>query len=342
MKKLLSAQRTTIISLALGALLVGFLFLYVEPQEVGKAFLTLAWWKFGLLIMVSCVMFFVTSWRWRIILKALKIKLPFGEVFLSRLAGFAVSYLTPVAEFGGAPARAYLIKDKKTSFKKALSSAILDNLLEFGVQIFFISATLLYIITYFSLPPRVDYIVAGICALMLLIVSFTYLRFTKGESIVEKIFTLLDKTGLDKYQTFSQFKKTIKEGEKPMLDFFVYHKPSLYKSLGAGIAAYLLSATEIWVLSLLMGLNLTLLQVLIIKAIMSFAYIFPVPAALGVTEWSQAGYFATMGAGGGLGVVFSLTFKAKNLVFVIMGTFYLAYRGLLKFCKNSSKQVKYN
>lgn len=333
MKKFFSAQRTTAISLLLGALLVGFLFLYIDPREVGREFMTLAWWKFALLVVVSSAMFIVTSLRWNIILRSLNIKLSFRKVFLSRLAGFAVSYSTPVAEFGGAPARAYLIKDKKISLKKALSSAILDNLLEFVIQVFFISATLLYIIAYFSLPPRVDYIVAAICAMMLLIVSFIYLRFTKGESIVEKIFTLLDKTGLDKYDIFCQFKKTIKEGEKTMLDFFVYHKPSLYKSLGAGIAAYLLSAMEIWVLSLLMGLDLTLLQVLIIKAIFSIAYTFPVPAALGVTEWSQAGYFATIGAGGGLGVVFSLTFKAKNLVFVIIGAFYLAYRGLLNFAK---------
>lgn len=330
MKNFSSALRTTIISLLLGVILVGLLFLYVNPYEVGKAFQALAWWKFGLLVVVSFAMFFMTSWRWKIILDSLKIPLPFKEVFLTRLAGFAVSYLTPVAEFGGAPARAYLIKKKNNlSFKISLTSAIIDNLLEIIVQVFLISLTVLYIIFYFSFPPRVNFIATAIGTLLLVLSGAFYLRIISGKGVVEKIFFLFKKVGLEHSQLLLRLEEKLKAGEEILIGFFTFQKQALYKGLFAGIVAYSLSALEIWVLALLMGFKLSILQVLIIKAIFSIAYIFPLPAALGVTEWSQAGFFGLIGAGGGLGVAFSLTFKAKNLVFVLIGIFYLAYQGLI-------------
>lgn len=338
MKKNYKTIISTIASLALLALTVVF----INPSEIIKGFQRISLWKFGFVLGVTTITQLLTAYRWHIILRALKIKLPFRGTFLARLGGHAVSYFTPIAEFGGAPARAYCIKERRgSSFSKSLTSAIIDNLLELIVQMIFISGTLLYFYYRFELPLKLDLTITGIVIFAFLVFIFSF-RMTKGKGVVVKFFDLIESTASDGTSVFPHLKEKMKEGEKLALNLFSTQKKVIAQGIGLGILEYLSSVLEVWVLTSLMGFNFTLLQVLMIKVVMNITFIVPLPAGLGASEWGQAGYFKLIKAGGGSGVAFSLLFKAKNAIFALFGAIYLAYRGILSFSGLHQKEIESN
>lgn len=321
----------TIISIIVSLVLLGLVFVFINPTEIITGFQRISLWKFAIVLGITTITQLLTAYRWHIILKALKIKLPFRGTFLARLGGHAVSFFTPIAEFGGAPARAYCIKERQgSSFSKSLTSAIIDNLLELIVQMVFISGTLLYFYYRFELPLKLDFIITGIVVFAALVFIFT-IRMTKGRGIVEKFFDFIERTASDETSTFPYLKEKMKEGERLALDLFSNQKKVIAQGIGLGVLTYSSSILEVWVLTSFMGFNFTLLQVLIIKVVMNITFIIPLPAGLGASEWGQAGYFRLIKAGGGSGIAFSLLFKAKNAIFALFGAIYLAYRGILTF-----------
>lgn len=329
MKSFLKEYKTTIGSLLLSLILFGFIFFFVEPLEILAGFKRLSWWKYLIILGISTITQLATATRWHLVLHSLDIKPKFTTTFFSRLAGHAVSFVTPVAEFGGAPARAYCIKNEQNaSFGRSLTSAIIDNLLELIVQMIFISGTLFYFVLRFSLPAKLELIITLIFIFGIGVFIFSF-RMLIGKSVLKSFFNFLESLIRGESKTISFLRKKIIKGEGIMIDFFSNNKKVFIQTILLGFLTYLSSAFEIFVLTRLMGFQFTILQVLLIKVILNVAFIFPLPAGLGASEWLQAGYFGLIGATGGAGIAFSLLFKSVNAVWALVGVMLLAYRGLL-------------
>ena len=65
--------------------------------------------------------------RWNVVLNAFKLKVPFHNLFLYRMSGYAVGYLSPQAHIGGEPVRALLLKRHGIKFKKGISTVLIDK-----------------------------------------------------------------------------------------------------------------------------------------------------------------------------------------------------------------------
>jgi len=65
-------------------------------------------------------------------------------------------------------------------------------------------------------------------------------------------------------------------------------------------------------------------------AVVGFAYIIPVPAALGALEAGQASLFSLVGLGAGVGVVLSLLIRVRDIMWTFIGLSYLSLHGLIR------------
>jgi len=63
-------------------------------------------------------------------------------------------------------------------------------------------------------------------------------------------------------------------------------------------------------------------------AIMGFAYVVPIPAALGALELGQASLFGAIGIGASVGFVAGILIRARDLVWTFLGLAYLVFKGL--------------
>ena len=298
------------VSFIVGILLFGSVFSYVNYQKLAQVILRFSWWKFIIFLIVSSLVLIITTIRWQLILSAKGYKVPFDRLLQYRLAGFGFSYLTPVAEVGGAPFRAYLLKQEGVPFSQALVTVILDNFIEITSQGFLVTLGVLAFLSHFGLSHHLEGVLAISAIIFLVFTSWILWRLKKGKLLLVPLVSFLHK---------KSFFKSLVHFDKCFVEFFSQHKDTALDTFLLSIASFISSILEVGVLLYLMGYWLGLLNTFLIKIIFNIAILFPVPAALGVSEWAQASFFSTTIAGKSVGFAFSILTKAKNLFYAFAG-----------------------
>src|SRR5262245_51558583 len=103
-------RRRTLITFALGALLLALLLRYAGIDEIHERLGDLGWWSPLILVPYLIVNVFDTlGWR-RTLPAAAAARVPFFSLYLARMAGEAVNSVTPTAAVGGEPVKAHLLR----------------------------------------------------------------------------------------------------------------------------------------------------------------------------------------------------------------------------------------
>ena len=133
---------------------------------------------------------------------------------------------------------------------------------------------------------------------------------------------------LNKLKFFKKHKKEIKKSEKEVIIFFKKHKRDALLALLISLGTWVIMFLEYKLLLLTMGYNVNLVIIFSVIAVVGFAYIIPVPAALGALESSQASLFSMIGLGASVGVVLSLLIRFRDIIITFVGLTYLSFKGL--------------
>jgi len=128
--------------------------------------------KFGYIILFflfSFAGFLLLTWRAKIILNAYKKKISFFLLLKQLIAGYAISYITPVARLGGEPVRIYMLKKEAgIDYKTASASILMDKFVEIiGLIIFIIIGIILFIYA-----PEISYSLKTTLIILLVVLSF--------------------------------------------------------------------------------------------------------------------------------------------------------------------------
>jgi len=303
-------------SFVVGAFLFASVFSYVDYKKLSKIILEFKWWKFLIFLAISTISFFLTTLRWSLVIKSQGFKVRFLHLLQYRLAGFGFSYLTPVAEIGGAPFRAYLLKRDGIPFDKGFLNVIIDNFLEVFTQAILISLGLLVFIYRFGFSKKIEWTFIFVIILFLILVAWVLRRLRKGYLILSPLLKALRLKNV--HRKFSKI-------ERPFIDFFSNHKKVFTKTVFLTIINFLVSVLEAGILIYLMGFHIGLLNVFFSKIILNVSTLFPIPAGLGISEWMQAAFFSQTVAGNSAGLIFSILTKAKCLFFAFLGIFIFLY-----------------
>lgn len=311
-----------VISFAVGAALFAFAFGQVNWSEIEAALLLFPKEALLLIFAINCLaIFFVGSYRWQIILRSQHCPVGFWNVVRAKLAGFTFSYVTPSALIAGEPIRAYMIKEESDcGWEKSSASVILDQMIYLGVLFFVIILGFISLTEQFSLPSDVIYGFWTVFALTIFVFYIFYQKTFKRQEGEHAFFTtVIYKVRLAKLSYVRAKLPAIERTEIIIEDFFRKHQRTFVAVIILAFADVLLNILAVMVTCFYLGHYLGIAKSIGIFSLWALANLVPIPGALGSSELALSFVFNLLDAGKDTGLVFSLIFRAINIVLCLLG-----------------------
>src|SRR3989338_6533922 len=277
------------------------------------------WWGIFIVLVLTIINFWIGVVRWQKILAHQKANISAKDLWGAWLAGFTFSYITPIAYIGGEAVRAGFLKNKfNVSLAQGFSSIAIDKILEGTIWLIVITLGVLIFILNLGTPSfSRAFLAGGIVVLMGggAIVVIYALGFGRAR-IMHKLLLLL---GLEK----SSGGLFLKDVERDVLNFFHFKNSALWQGLFLSLLKNVLLWVRIVFIIILLGNGTHLLAALVVLAFSFIGYSAPVPGGLGTHEAAVGFVFSGLSLGAESGVALSLLVRAVDVVFVLIGAFFL-------------------
>jgi uncharacterized protein (TIRG00374 family) len=278
----------------------------------------------ALYLLATAIIVMLLALRWHIITHASNISVKYPTQLSYQLARFAVSFVTPGPRVGGdAVAAGLLTRHKngknKARFSDALSTLALDRAVEvqtFSVLFFF---GVLYFSVTGSLPVGVQVPLILISVAYLALAGLVAAGFARGKFFL---------TGLVK--RFAKQRKTVlaaENFERSVMRFYRAQPRAFLLATGVSAVAWLVSLVEYTAALRLLGFSMPLWGVFIVFSFVGFAYLVPIPLALGSLETAQATAFSLVGLPSVGGLLLAFLIRARDGTLALIGFLILASNG---------------
>ena len=245
------------------------------------------------------------------------------------LAGFFINTITPGAQIGGEPVRAYFISGKyKKPVSKVFGAILGDRFSHAVVSILFIVFSIIFLFTFISLPRELEAILETVLTLILVLaVVLVILNTKKTKAFLRPLFR--------KAFSFKFFKKTFMKKflNRKVTKGFGNFADSFKRTIGTRrlIVLGFVFSTIYWGLNffvpyflfLSLGVQVSFFTVLVAVSIGGLIGDFsPSPGGLGLVEGSMVFVYILMGVG------FPVAFTVSVINRIILYFFAIAVGGL--------------
>ncbi len=290
----------------------------------------------GILSVAGNVLISMTFWIlcWWVILRAYGIRLPLRSIIGARLAGYAVSYLTPTLYFGGEPVRAMLVVGKSDApTTRIFATIVVERFLGGLSMIVFILIGSFYALSFSQIPLHERRLLASVIGFVTFWILIGLVNFAGNFKWISRTIRLLGKPFSRWKTALERAANKVSETEDEIHYAFTKHwKGTLAAFLLQTVATFFVYTRPQFFFLFSAGLHFTLPQLSLIftfTIVLSF-FLWITPGGLGTAEAALVGVFAlVIPAVTNAGVVaYSLTFKLVESIFVAMGMVYLAKRGI--------------
>ncbi len=319
----MNKKLSLVISILFGILLIVGLAFYIGIDKIKAVFTFFSFKYLIFFLFISIFIMFLRVLKWKFILQSQHIKVPITKLFMYRIGGFAVSFLTPSAHVGGEPIRAYLLANHKIKFRKALSSVVVDKAIELTLNGFFTCAFLIVALIYFKLPLLIKLFSFFLLFLILTLIALFYYKTLAGEGFFSFIFTTLK---LGKLKKVSKYKNYIKKLDSEVATLFYESKGYFGVVFLTHMTAWLFSLLEYQLVLLMLGYKVSIFTAFGIYAATGAAYTIPIPAALGILEFTQSIMTSLTKLNSQVGFVISFIIRGRDGIWALIGIAYLYYR----------------
>ena len=290
----------------------------------------------GILSVLSNVLISMTFWIlcWWVILRSYGIRLPLRSIIGARLAGYAVSYLTPTLYFGGEPVRAMLVVGKTDApTTRIFATIVVERFLGGLSMIVFILIGSFYALTSPQIPPSERRLLASVVGFVTFWILVGLINFAGNFKWISRIIRLLGRPFSRWRDALERAAMKVSETEDEIHYAFTKHwKGTLVAFLLQTVATFFVYTRPQFFFLFSTGLHFTLPQLSLIFTftIMLSFFLWITPGGLGTAEAALVGVFAlALPAATSAGVVaYSLTFKLMESIFVAIGMVYLTKRGI--------------
>jgi uncharacterized protein (TIRG00374 family) len=296
---------------------VGFFAFYYVGNTVGwnsiwESFDIFTKWNGSLIVLISFLIAFISTIRWREILKDHGVKnLNLWEMFKIYLGGFSIMYLFPIIIMGGEIFRIYSIHDKlKVPLDKAVSSVIAERILEWTFNVLVILIGVCYFFYAIATPSTNLLIVFGLAFLIVLgILIFVYSYVFNKKTFIASI--------VKKFNKEITSENVAIKTEKEIFKYFRNRK--LWKGYFLSFLRVVVMLLRVWLIIFFLG---GIVNVMSSVSILGFSYlssIIPIPATLGSQEIIQAFAFDSLGLGAVMSTAFAMILRAGDLIISVAG-----------------------
>lgn len=313
-------------SLVLGTILFIFTLRYIGIENILKSLKIEHYSYFIIYLVISFLIFLGFVVRWFLILKCHGYSLNLIKLFNYRVAGFAISYLTPSARLGGEPVRTYFLVKEKVPFEKAMSSVFIDKSLELTANAVMTIIGAIIFLSFVVVSFEFIWLVILIIIITIGLLYFFYDRIFRGKGVFTSLIKFF---ALNKFHFFKGHFLKLRESELEMTRFFKNYKRVFIVSTIISFLLWFLTIFEFKVLLYAFGFEASFLQVFLVLVVVGIAYIIPIPTALGILESAQVSLFSFFGKSPHYGLGVSLVTRIRDMMWTLYGLSFLYFKGVM-------------
>jgi uncharacterized membrane protein YbhN (UPF0104 family) len=286
------------------------------------SYVRLAGWGLGLTIALESVSRVANTLGWRVTIKDYPPTLGFGELFVARISGEAVDYITPTAQLGGQFVMAIMVR-RKLAMALGLATVIVASLAEAIGQIGFISGALA---TALPFEARLHHLfwpmMGGLAIAIALAGGFFYVQMKHPFALLWKAAAKL-KVG---HLGDPEVKAAATQADTMLVDFYSHHRGRLALSCLCYLIAWSMGPLEIYILLTLLHQPATVITVLLVEALglLIERATFLIPAKLVSQEGGKSLILALLGYPAGIGFAVGVLRRIKEMAWVLIGLAALA------------------
>ena len=307
-------------SFILGLLLLAPLIYFVEPTVIFESLKKIAWWQFGIIFFLRLVFMIFGALKWKVILGFYEQEVSLRKLYLFKFATFSISYFTPIAAVGGQAVGVMLLRSEKVPTKIGITTMLIDSVLTplVSITISFLAVVIFLLTKLFAGPVL---ILAGIAffPIALALVLLFFIFRLKSADVDEP-----------KNNLWQRWKTTIKKHLLMSADFFRHSRKAAIYLVGLNLLAHFSTLLETFLVLYFLGAVFGVLELALVEAGYTLAFIIPISQALGTAEASSAYFFNLLGYGAALGVSLTLVLRARHLLVGLIGIAVLVFYGVIK------------
>ena len=280
--------------------------------------------QIGSLVLLNFLILVTLNGRWWTILRGQGYKVPFFTLLGYRLAAFGLSYFTPGPQFGGEPLQVYLVeKEHNTPRPTAIAAVTLDKVLELILNFTFLLVGIVVI-----LQSRLLGVVGretAVIPLLLLAIPLGFLLAIWFDwQPISKTMRLGEQIALWKRQPAWQ--KAYQDGRMAAYAAeieahqFCHQSPHMFLlALFVSLVGWLLMIAEFWLMVLFLGLQLSMVQLVIALTAARITFLLLLPGGIGVFEAGQVFAFGALGLNPAIGISASLLIRGRDVILGVIG-----------------------
>ena len=311
-----------------------FVYLIVKtgPREILRALGRLSLAEIAVLMGLRFLYWFIRAVNWRALLVSSGEKVPFGEILGARIAGYAVSYLTPAGNIGGETVRIFCLDSVERN--KVLATVVVDKTVEFLAGLSTIALAVVFLITEFALPSRQKIELFAAIAGLMLVLIFLVLKqkqglFTWGLDTLRKIKIRIP--------FLENRRHKILETDAHIAEFYGRNKVLFLALFGSYFLQAWLWAAEIYLTFRFLGAETpSFFKCFLIVTLGSFYSFLPVPGSVGVYELTYVSLFALLHIEMSAGMAVILIRRFVGMIWAGLGLIPLVRKRSKKAALNGS------
>jgi putative membrane protein len=309
--------------LVLGLALFGWFIQRAGLGEILAVVDRLGWWS----PLVLVPFFFVCcldalGWRWAFPAGQ---RPPYSVLLRVRWAGEAVNNLIPTAYVGGEAVKAWLLHKRGYSSDTATTSVVVSKTLQVAAQVVFIALGAGLALTRLPAdsPARQGFALVAALAAVVVVLLF-WIQRVGFFSLVRTLSLWLRMRRLEAKQT------QLRALDDRIFRFYREHRPSCVLSFLTYLAGWLGDATEVFLVSHLLGFPMDYATALVIESFVTIAKAVGVfvPGALGIQESGVWLLFGLFGFTEPQAVAYALLRRGREVVFTALGAAWLYAEGV--------------
>ena len=308
----------------LGLLFLGYLIGKLGPDEILRNFIIMKW-SFPFILILAFTWHVTNSIAWSFAFPPGAFRPRWHCLFMAKLAGEAVNQLTPLANIGGEPLKAYLLKRESPS-SLGLASVIVNKTGQIITGLLFTTLGLFLVVVYnLKLPKALPLpIQIGLVVLLTLGVVLIWLLYKKQKRLFSSLLNLLRKVGVN-----TRFLER-KVARAVSIDTNISRYYSDYKGRFCLVMffhaiGWVMGACETFVIlqALDAGAEFEVAFLITALAVIINSLFFFMPSNIGVLEGGQVFLFMTLGLNPAMGLSLGIIKRMRKLFWISVGWFFL-------------------
>jgi len=275
--------------------------------------------QIGVLLVVNLSFVLILTLRWAVILRGLGASVGFFRLLSYRLAGYAVSYLTPGPQFGGEPLQMYLAKKQSNlGYDVGSASILLDKTFELLGNFTFLGLASLAFLPLGVLSSSGLRLAIPLPSLLIALPAAYLTAVFFGIRPLSWCMSRLP-AGFLARPRIHKTEALIRSGETRILAYCRRRGRTLLQILLFFLLIWTISLAEMRLILHFLKVQVSFSQTLLILAGGKFAFLLPFPGALGALELTYVGVFELLDLGAETGMSLVLYMRARDLLFAAAG-----------------------